>query len=211
MEERLAQLEQPTYLTYEGLLDLYRDYRNPKDKVKNLLKKRELRRVKRDLYLLGSHYRPSYSKVVLANLIYGPSAVSFESALEYHGLIPERVEGVYSICFKRKKRFETPLGTFVYRYISPESFPVGIAHHQSAEGNFLMASKEKALCDIAYFTHLNSDQDAVKWVLEELRIDQDELSHLDSSLLSEISKTYRKKSVSHLIQGILTFREGKKG
>src|SRR5690554_965136 len=59
---------------------------------------------------------PSTPGYLLAGSIYGPSYLSFEFALAYHGLIPEAVYTFTSATYdkKKKKKFETPFGTFTY-------------------------------------------------------------------------------------------------
>jgi len=70
----------------------------PRDKISDLLKKGTIIRVKKGLYVFGEDNRKKpYSKEILANLIYGPSYISLDYALQYHGLIPERVEAVTSV------------------------------------------------------------------------------------------------------------------
>ncbi len=91
---------------------------------------------------------------VLANLIYGPSYISLEYALQYWGLIPERVETVTSITGKRNKFFTTPLGNFSYRYLHKSKFIQGVLLVKSrfsglpgeggVETGFFIASAEKA-------------------------------------------------------------------
>src|SRR3989338_3440091 len=51
-------------------------------------------RLKRGLYALA-HTQPD--ELVMANLIYRPSYVSLESALNYYGIIPDVVENVTSV------------------------------------------------------------------------------------------------------------------
>ena len=61
---------------------------------------------KKGLYIFGKSVAlQPYSKEVLANLIYGPSAISLSYALSYYGLIPERVHIVTSITNNRIKTF----------------------------------------------------------------------------------------------------------
>ncbi|MGD0626568.1 MAG: hypothetical protein ABSB32_17880 [Thermodesulfobacteriota bacterium] len=63
-----------------------------------MLRRKDIIRVKKGLYIFGETYaRRPFSREVLANVIYGPSYVSLDYALHYHGLIPERVEAVISI------------------------------------------------------------------------------------------------------------------
>jgi predicted transcriptional regulator of viral defense system len=86
----------------------------------------------------------------LANRLVRASYVSTESALAYHGLIPEYVPVVTSVTARRPGRFDTPLGSFVYRHVKPamlwgyRSVPV------TREATALIADPEKALVDLFY-------------------------------------------------------------
>src|SRR3989338_5882529 len=118
-------------IDYPFLLQLLREYAQPRDKITWLLKNRILIRVKKGLYIFGPEYaRAPYSIEVLANLIYGPSYISMEYALSFHGLIPERVEIVTSVTSKRDKEFATPVGVFRYRYLHPRKYFVGVINHK---------------------------------------------------------------------------------
>lgn len=202
MDKILAKIDIP-YLTTEYLLDIFKAYKAPRDKLKNLVRQKELIPVKQGLYILGPDYKRSYAKEVLAGMIYGPSAISFEYALYHHGFIPERVEEITSICFKRNKVFRTPLGTFTYKYMARELYPIGIQFCQSKQGNFFLASPEKALCDLAYFQHLKSDEEAAEYVIDDLRVDIANVCKLNLGLLLEISKLYKRSSVIHLADGLI--------
>ena len=82
----------PTYpFSYVYLLDRLKSYKNPRNKIGLMIKKNHIIRVKKGLYVLPAAFGGKINKFLLANLIYGPSYVSFESALSYWGLIPEKV------------------------------------------------------------------------------------------------------------------------
>ena len=73
--------------------------------VARSLKSNDFLRLKRGLFLFSKKLRNgSISKLSIANKLYGPSYVSFESALSYHGLIPEAVYTTTSACFQRKSK-----------------------------------------------------------------------------------------------------------
>ncbi len=79
-------------ISHQLLLSLLNGYKRPNDKIHDLIKKGDLQILKRGLYLAG----PSVSTIkpatfLIANHLLGPSYVSLDSALSYHGLIPERV------------------------------------------------------------------------------------------------------------------------
>lgn len=108
---------------YQTLMDCLRGYARPRDKVSALLKKGSIIRIKKGLYIFGDLYRRRpYSREILANLIYGPSYISLDFALQHYGLIPECVEAVNSVTTGRSFRFVTPVGLFTYHKIPLAAF-----------------------------------------------------------------------------------------
>lgn len=194
------------YLTTEFLLEKFNDYSYPRDKLKNLVKEKELIHVCQGIYLPGPDYRRSYSKEVLAGIIYGPSVISFEYALSFYDLIPERVETITSLCFKRNKVFQTPIGRFTYQYIAPKKFPIAINYEQTDLGNFFIATPEKALCDLAYFQKIENNNEALEYIIDDLRISEKKLSQINVKMLLELKMGYSKKSVNHLVDSLIKFQ-----
>lgn len=90
---------------------------------------------------------------LIAQNIYRPSYVSLESALSYHGLIPEGVFSVTSVTSKKSQNLETPVGNFIYKSVKPELM-FGYELIESVMGKIKMAEPEKAILDYLY---LNSD------------------------------------------------------
>lgn len=201
MNEKLINSESP-YLTTMYLLDMFQEMASPKMKVAKLVKNNDLIPIKRGFYLHGQKYKKPYSKLVLSTMIYGPSAISFEYALSFHGLIPERVETLTCICFKRNKSFDTPVGTFTYKYIARELFPIGLEYHQTELGNFFMASPEKAICDMAYFEKFTTLKEAETYLFVSLRIDRNVIKDLNFEKILLLERTYKRKSVSLIVDVI---------
>ena len=144
-------------------------YSGVRQKINELLKSGVIVRVKKGLYVFGPAYNQApVCKEVLANLIYGPSCISLEYALSYHGLIPERVETLTSITPKRDKDFKTPLGQFTYRYLSLDKYPHGIEQvWLNSTHPVLMASPEKAICDYVVLNKISTTQAAIQEVIQE--------------------------------------------
>ena len=201
MEEKLFHSDS-RYFTTDLLMDLFKEYRAPRDKIKNLCRSGDLIRVKQGFYITGAKYRRQYSREVLAGMLYGPSAISFQYALSYHNLIPERVEQVTSVCFKRNKTFHTPVGTFRYAYQAPGVYPVGIQYIRSGLGNFFIAGPEKALCDMVRSITFQDASEVTGYLLEELRIEDTDLQHLSLSMLKSLVACNRWHSVSLLFQAV---------
>jgi hypothetical protein len=192
-------------IDYQTLLSLLSNYLYPRDKITEWLKSGDLIRVKKGLYVFGKNVQLTpYSLEVLANLIYGPSAVSLSYALSYYGLIPERVTTITSITNKRNKLFLTPVGEFTYQYLNPTKYPVGIELMQSAtKNNFLMASLEKALCDYIFLVdkkvELNNIADIETYLMQDLRVDENILQTIKLQRLIEICRIYEDPRLNLLI------------
>lgn len=187
---------------YQLLTHHLRSVKYPRAKIGRLLKSGEIIRVKKGLYVFGEMWRKgNISLEVAANLIYGPSCVSFEYALFRYGMIADRAVAVTSLTIGRAREFETPIGIFRYRSIDPKKFSVGIEYREiPGEGGFFIASREKALADIVsrIKTPL-SLSDFRFYLIEEMRIDEESLRSLDKQKMKEIGLIYRNPLVEKLI------------
>lgn len=176
-------------------------FRAPRNKIQSLCRNGEIVRVKKGLYVPGNRpgEEPKVDPLVLSGLLYGPSYVSLETALSWHGLIPERVDEITCITSKRAKLFRTPVGRFTYTPISETAFPIGIGLESGKGGSWYMAEPEKALCDrIAQVKGLEAMRDVPAVLEESLRIDLGNLDVLRLDLVIEIAAHYRRKNVTAL-------------
>lgn len=201
---------------YQTLLDSLREYAHPRKKITSLLRKGDLIRVKKGLYLFGERYRRTpYCRELLGNLIYGPSYISLEYALHYHGLIPERAETITSVTCGRSRSFETPVGNFSYRMVPLAAYSIGVDRIELADGrSFLMATPEKALADRVIQergTGLASQKGLAVYLNDNLRIDQETLRRLDSDSLLTVASAYgsrRLKLLAVLVRRMQTKEAG---
>lgn len=180
-------------LDYSFIMDCLKEYASPRTKLTQLLKSGDLIRIKKGLYLLGNRYKKHfYSYELLANIIYGPSYVSLEKALQIYGLIPEHVEIITSVTPKKSKEFKTPVAYFSYTHCTPQSYPLGITTYQTENKNIhiLMATPEKALYDILTLRRgkVKSVKEIREILTEDLRIDEEELHKLNKDKISEFLK-----------------------
>jgi predicted transcriptional regulator of viral defense system len=200
MTEPIQNQIQREEFDYQTLLDVLKDYRRPRDKISDLLRKGVIVRIKKGLYIFGEGYRKkAYSRELLANLIYGPSYISLDYALQYHGLIPERVEALTSVTTGRSRRFETPAGLFTYRKIPVQAFRFGMTRVEiDEEAAFLIASAEKALADKIQAirgTGIKTLRQMHKYLAEDLRIDESSLRQLSPLHFEEIARRYRSRKI----------------
>ena len=178
---------------YTTLLDALKTYRYPRNRISSLLKKGEIIRIKKGIYLLGPDQRKTpYVPEILANMIYGPSYISLEYALSRYGLIPEGVHTVTSVTSERNREFKTPAGRFTYAYLRHEYYPHGVTWTSLPDGRgYLIATPEKALIDRIYMEKGISARSAMKELLfDNLRLDQNELQRLDHVRMGQLLNRY---------------------
>ncbi len=179
--------------TYLVLADELKNYVNPAAKIARMIKTGEIVRIKQGLYETD----PQTDGVLLAEAIYGPSYLSFEFALSYHGLIPEVVYQYTSATFekKRTKHFETPFGVYSYRDVPSLVFPLGVQLVFRGENSFRLASPEKALCDELYRLPPCANRTELEQLLfDNLRIDKGALLGLNLEELKELASLYQTKN-----------------
>ncbi len=205
MENILFQEKLP-YFTTPYLMSLFANYKSPRDKIKHSTKNGDLIHIKQGIYILGRNYNRKYSREVVSGMLYGPSAISMEYALSFHGFIPERVERITGICFKRDKSFNTPIGMFSYKFLPIQKYIIGIQYYRTELGNFFIATPEKALCDKVYFSTIKEKSEVYRYLLEELRIDIMQLKKLDINLLTRLSEIYKRKNTIYLQQTIASLQ-----
>lgn len=198
--ESLRRLISREEFDYPALMDALSSYANPRAKVTGLLRRGDIIRVKKGLYIFGEHLRRQpYSRELLANLIYGPSFVSLEFALSYHGLIPERVEAVTSVTTKRPKNFDTPVGRFVYRQTPQRSFRLGMDRAVLDEVSFLIATPERSIADTLRSSRgrpIRTQADAAGFLFDDLRVDPGGFEELDPNVLHEMASALRSRKIA---------------
>ncbi|GAA4334378.1 hypothetical protein GCM10023184_28380 [Flaviaesturariibacter amylovorans] len=193
-------------LTRQVVLQLLKDYRRPNDKIHELLRGGELLQVKRGIYVPGPQVPlPQPRGVLLANHLWGPSYVSQETALSHLGLIPERVYEISSVTLKGAKSYKTPVGRFSYAHAALPYYAFGIRRVQlTPRQAVLMASPEKAVCDKIILTsgvNLRSVRQTLDFLIEDLRIDVDQLRALQhSEIRSWIPDAPKSSSLTMLLK-----------
>jgi predicted transcriptional regulator of viral defense system len=188
---------------YQLLESFYKNLKKPRDKILSLVSEGKIVRIKKGLYIFGEEWQahPLYLEMI-ANLLYGPSCVSFEYALFQYGLIAERPSIITSLAIGDSKSFRTPIGTFEYRAIDSKKFKVGIEYRDlKSEGGYFIASKEKALADLVYRTPGIRTLEKLRFFLfEEMRVDEELFRELDFEKLREIANAYKKQSVRLMLE-----------
>jgi len=173
--------------------------------VNRAIKTKELSRFQRGLYTLDDRFRdyPCHP-FILAQALEPGSYISFETALAYHGWIPEAVYTTASVVSHRKSRKykHKKMGIFNFQPIAVkrEHFLELVNRHQTNEQTMLIAKPCRALMDLICLRKLSWE--GMDWLLEGLRIDPELLASItgtDIKILKLIYKHKRVKSyLSHL-------------
>jgi hypothetical protein len=170
--------------------------------VNKAIKAEELIPLRRGLYLAHSPHRPvQLSQYYLANHLVPFSFVTAESALSYHGWIPERVTEVVSLsAFGRRKTFINPYGHFSYFIFKGDhlQFLQGVERVENSPQAFWMAKPLRALLD--YIVLNKKDRVTVDFLEKSLRIDPEMFLSVELSHIEVAQSIYN----SHRIQRFLT-------
>lgn len=159
-----------------------REYSAPRSHIAVLVRRGVLIPLRRDLYLCRREGE-LYSEYVIACYLVPGSYISYEAALSYHNIIPERVRLIKSACTGRSRRFSNATGRYAFIQQPADYQSKGWHTHMMSDALvYRMATPEKALCDLILDTphlRLQSARAARGYLLEHLRADPDELAQLD--------------------------------
>jgi len=152
-EELLHQIETPVFHTHQ-VAKLFPQESSValRFQLSRLNKRGKIVRLKRGIYLFKE--RP-VDELVLANLIYEPSYVSLEKALNIYGIIPDIPSIVTSITTTTSNTFTTPVGSFSYSCVNNPLY-FGFTQQLDARSqlSYQIAEPEKALLDWIYIRKL---------------------------------------------------------
>ena len=201
---------------YQTLTEALKDFTYPRDKITDLLRKKIIIRVKKGLYIFNETYRRNpISRELLANLIYGPSYVSAEYALHYHGIVPERSEALTSVTLGRSRKFHTPVGLYIYRMIPASAYQIGMTRIETVHNqSFLMAAPDKALADKIVSERglpIKSQREIYSFLVEDLRVDPFFLRNLDADKMAAYADTFRSRKLKLLSDLTRRLQRGHKG
>lgn len=190
-----------------AVASLFSDLKAGNQKVRNLEISGKIIRLKRGLYVVDPKIsRIPLSTELIANHLYAPSYVSMQTALRYYGLIPEAVYTTQSMTMKHSRNFDTPIGRFDYQMITREAFSVGITYINKQNHSFLIATPEKALCDLIANSpkvNLRYQKDVETYLEEDIRMDIEELKKMDIAIFENYAQVGKKApSIKTLIKYI---------
>ncbi len=164
--------------------------------VRRAMEEGLLIRLKRGLYLIGSPLQKAEPNLFeMAQQIYSPSAISLESALSFHGWIPEAVYTICSVTPKKGRSYETPAGLFAFHHSPLKGFYEGVERQTNPV--ILMASPWKAVADLIYVRR-------PKWkdiagLTGDLRVERQMIDESDLSILQTLAENYSSSRVRELL------------
>ena len=179
------------------LMESYAEYSNKNAKISREMKNGNLIKIINGLY----ETNPNIPGYYLATSIYGPSYLSFDFALSYYGLIPEKVTTYTSATFdkKKKKEYSNQFGYYTYRDVPFEVYPLGVRVMEENGYTYQIATAEKALCDKLYtLSPLKNYTELENLLFVDLRIDIEEFNKLIVEDIKIISELYHSTNVDML-------------
>ena len=124
-----------------------------KTQLHRFAKKNLVAQIRRELYCFDTTI---VDELELANLLYQPSYISLETALNYYGMIPDIPFAVSSITLTTTKHLANTFGNYNYYKIKRGLF-FGFSPVQTSDlGVFNLADKEKALLDYLYLRRVTT-------------------------------------------------------
>ena len=171
--------------------------------VNRALQHGELLQLRRGLYLLAPRLQTKVPHpFVLAQALQSGSYVSFESALSFHGWIPEAVQITLSV-LPGRRRLETDLmelGLFRFYPLAlrPGQFMAAVDRQTFANQAALVAQPLRALLDIVCLR--KPDNANLKTLLSSMRIDAELLRQTPDLTWQVMQKVYAHKRVTTAIQ-----------
>lgn len=186
-------------VTTSMLKEKFHDYANPLDKIKRDADKGVIIRLAKGIYETDKNTGPC----LLASSILSPSYLSFDWALSFYGLIPERVFAITSasLGLRKNKTFENQFGRYEYTDIPVEAFSEGLTYLENSEYAAKIAMKEKAICDsLCKWRVVKNVKELKELLFEDKRIDEDEFALCDFELMKRLAKLYNKTNLKLLIK-----------
>lgn len=196
-----------TPIDFSVLRSVFPDHKSVHNKISELEKSGTIIRLKRGMYVVSPEESGKLlSLELIANHLHGPSYVSMESALRHYGVIPESVYTVRSMTTKYAREFKNSLGKFEYTQCPKEYFSIGVRQEIEDKTSFLIASPEKALCDLIIYTqnlNLRFQKEVLTYLEEYLRLDMSTFYEMDSHIFEQCYAVGRKKVTIKMIIKIL--------
>jgi hypothetical protein len=154
--------------------------------LRQLISQKILIKIEKNKYLLENS---KINDFTLSNFLYSPSYISFESALNYYGILPQFSYEITASTTKKTKIKKFDDKIFSYFHIKKELF-----WGYQKINDFLIALPEKAVCDYLYFGAKG---------LKKINIDELNLKGLNKEKIKRFISRYPLTKQTYKIKKIL--------
>ena len=175
-------------LDYQRILGI-NNYGSARSSISRYLKLGIIQKARKGLYFLDDN---PPSEFEIANKLYQPSYVSFETALSFYGIIPETIFEITSATPKTTRNFTVNNLKFSYKKIKKDCF-VGYQPKKIQNVIILMAEPEKALADLLYFIALGKRSFSYERI---------NLQKIKKQKLMNYAKSFNNKKLFELIKNL---------
>ena len=172
-----ALIEFGSVVTFDQLSSLFQENREyTRKRISKLVNQGWLKRIKKGVYVIsdfGSRGSLSISHNAVVNILVAEAYISFESALQVHGLYDQLLTQVNAISLSSYKT--TTIDGITYKFIKTQPrYFYGWETHEFDGQAVKVASVEKALVDLIQFYRSRYSTDLV---LEKLLVFQNDIRH----------------------------------
>lgn len=198
-----AQFQENPLILSRDIMGRVRDQQTLRNQFSRWEKKGLLISLRRGVYLLNkSDRRKDVDINRVANVLYEPSYLSLEYALNFYGIIPERVAAMTSVSTRKTARFSNELGVFTYQRIKPVAFR-GFKKVGTEEKSFFIAEPEKAVVDFLYLnlSQFGNKVRDTRSVLEHSYRFQN-IEELNSSRLKAMARLLENKKLLRVVKDL---------
>jgi len=182
-----AELKLFTILDYQRILGV--NYSAAQRSISRYIQAGFIVKVRKGLYFLKSSPPHEFE---VANKVYYPSYISFETALSFYGIIPETIYEVISATPRLTREFVINNIKYSYKKIKRECF-CGYRPVKIKGAVVLIAEPEKALADYLYFVALGQ---------RELSYERIDLNKIKKARLLTYAKHFQKIKMREIINNI---------
>lgn len=161
-------------------------------------------KLKNNRYIFADFIPADYDFYLLSNLLYKPSYVSTELALNHFNVIPELVTVITAVTTNKTQSFVNQVGTFSYQSIRPNLFfgytLIEIKNHRGQ-----IATLEKAILDYLYLNpniSTSADFESLRWNQQVLR------DEINQNLLEKYATVFSSQSLSNRVTILYKYLKG---
>lgn len=170
--------------------------------VNRAIKEGALIRIKRGTYVLASQYRSDpVHPFAIAQSLHPGSYISFETALSYHGWIPEGVFTTASVSPGRKTlEYSTEaFGNFVFHPLAIHDYHLLTSVERVVLGKHaaLVAQPLRAILDLVALR--KQPWEGLDWLTDGMRIDEKHLFALKRADFDSLKPVYKHKAVGRFL------------